>query len=404
MLQMAKIGAYIARLRKANGLTQGKLADKLSVSHQAVSNWERGDSLPDASQWIPLSRTLGTSVDLLLYGGELPEDDRSSEAEEIEPPVEAHIKEDAAVADEPKAASSFEHIWSFGNGGDEDEDDEDEDDDEDDDEEEDEEDEDDDEDESDDDDLDCDLDDDIDDDGGFWEQIASFAPHMSRDGLARLVSDPSVKEKPDWNTVRKLAPFLPREALDKLAINACTSFYAAPQGTSQCSQSPDFDQVVKLAPFMSRQGLDYIVAMVAKSERIDFDVLKKLAPFLSRETVAALVDGALKFEHPDFDGLIKLAPFMSKQDAARIMSAALSGRTPNMRVVRKLTPFVPRDMLDELVFHAAQKKTWKPEDSAYSAKRGDNQQFKDIFGKNVNWQSGEWQAEAKQVFDAIGQQ
>lgn len=49
------IGGFIAALRKANGMTQKELADRLSVSDKTVSRWERDDGTPDLSV-IPLSR------------------------------------------------------------------------------------------------------------------------------------------------------------------------------------------------------------------------------------------------------------------------------------------------------------------------------------------------------------
>jgi len=61
-----KVGAYIMILRKARKYTQQKLADKLGVSHQAVSNWERGESMPDISILPKLAELLGTSVDNIL--------------------------------------------------------------------------------------------------------------------------------------------------------------------------------------------------------------------------------------------------------------------------------------------------------------------------------------------------
>jgi len=61
-----KVGAYIMILRKAKKYTQQKLADKLGVSHQAVSNWERGESMPDISILPALAELLGTTTDNIL--------------------------------------------------------------------------------------------------------------------------------------------------------------------------------------------------------------------------------------------------------------------------------------------------------------------------------------------------
>ena len=45
MVDSIRIGQYIASLRKAKGLTQNDLGERLGVSYQAVSKWERGVSL-----------------------------------------------------------------------------------------------------------------------------------------------------------------------------------------------------------------------------------------------------------------------------------------------------------------------------------------------------------------------
>ena len=66
-----KIGQYIQQQRKAAGMTQRELAEKLNVSFQAVSKWENGDSLPDTALLLDLCDTLNTTADKLLNGGRL---------------------------------------------------------------------------------------------------------------------------------------------------------------------------------------------------------------------------------------------------------------------------------------------------------------------------------------------
>ena len=66
MFDQQRIGANIMKARKAKGLTQMALADGLNVSFQAVSNWERGQTCPDLSNLMELSRLLDISVDALL--------------------------------------------------------------------------------------------------------------------------------------------------------------------------------------------------------------------------------------------------------------------------------------------------------------------------------------------------
>ena len=63
------VGAQISRLRKEKGLTQNDLGNRLGVSFQAVSKWERGETLPDTAILLDLANALGTSVELILTGG-----------------------------------------------------------------------------------------------------------------------------------------------------------------------------------------------------------------------------------------------------------------------------------------------------------------------------------------------
>jgi len=64
------VGKQIATLRKSKGLTQNTLGEQLNISFQAVSKWERGETLPDTSILIELARALETTVDNILSGGQ----------------------------------------------------------------------------------------------------------------------------------------------------------------------------------------------------------------------------------------------------------------------------------------------------------------------------------------------
>ena len=63
-----KIGNFIAQMRKEQGLTQKELGSRLNVSDRAVSKWERGLNLPDASLFEPLCRELDITLSELLRG------------------------------------------------------------------------------------------------------------------------------------------------------------------------------------------------------------------------------------------------------------------------------------------------------------------------------------------------
>ena len=65
-----KIGKVIAKRRKEKGMTQGELAERLSVSNKTISKWETGAGLPDISILVDLASVLDISVDDLLRGKE----------------------------------------------------------------------------------------------------------------------------------------------------------------------------------------------------------------------------------------------------------------------------------------------------------------------------------------------
>jgi len=68
-LNLSTIGYQIQSLRKSKGYTQNQLGDMVGVSFQAVSKWERGETLPDIATFAILAEVLDTTIDNLLHGG-----------------------------------------------------------------------------------------------------------------------------------------------------------------------------------------------------------------------------------------------------------------------------------------------------------------------------------------------
>ena len=81
-MNQEKIGKFIAELRKTKGLTQSQLAEHFGISNKAVSKWETGKSLPDASIMIDLCNLLGITVNELLSGERISMEDYKEKAEE----------------------------------------------------------------------------------------------------------------------------------------------------------------------------------------------------------------------------------------------------------------------------------------------------------------------------------
>ena len=69
-MNIKKVGEQIAALRKAKGITQNELGERIGVSFQAVSKWERGETLPDITLLPDLAKILETTTDYILLGSE----------------------------------------------------------------------------------------------------------------------------------------------------------------------------------------------------------------------------------------------------------------------------------------------------------------------------------------------
>ena len=63
-----ELGEKIKALRKARGLTQAQLAEKLDITDRAISKWETGKAMPDSDIMLDLCDILGIKVNELLCG------------------------------------------------------------------------------------------------------------------------------------------------------------------------------------------------------------------------------------------------------------------------------------------------------------------------------------------------
>lgn len=67
-MEKKTLGSFLAALRKANGMTQKDLADRLNVSDKAVSRWERDENCPDLTLIPVIADIFGVTSDELLRG------------------------------------------------------------------------------------------------------------------------------------------------------------------------------------------------------------------------------------------------------------------------------------------------------------------------------------------------
>ena len=98
-----EIASRLTALRKDHGYSQEELAEKLGVSRQAVSKWERAESSPDTDNLIALAKLYGVSLDQLV-GNTAAEQSPSEDT-----PPETSAAEPDPTEDPLPNGSYFEH-------------------------------------------------------------------------------------------------------------------------------------------------------------------------------------------------------------------------------------------------------------------------------------------------------
>lgn len=103
-----EIANKLVKLRKQAGLSQEELADKLGLSRQAVSKWERAEASPDTDNLICLAKLYNVSLDELL-----------STEDDIDTIVKEQVKKDESTSSNKKNIDiSDGHIHIEGEDGD----------------------------------------------------------------------------------------------------------------------------------------------------------------------------------------------------------------------------------------------------------------------------------------------
>lgn len=91
-------GEKLQTLRKSKGLSQEQLAVQLSVSRQAISKWELGESKPDLDNIVQISNLFSVTTDFLLKDAPIPESQPTTEETQASNAVAVQILYIASVA------------------------------------------------------------------------------------------------------------------------------------------------------------------------------------------------------------------------------------------------------------------------------------------------------------------
>ena len=107
-----KIANRLVELRKKSGLSQEQLSDKLGLSRQAVSKWERAEASPDTDNLICLAKLYNVSLDDLLSSDESI-DDIAKETKEREEENKEHdftVKDDKGNVVHVSKGGAYVHV------------------------------------------------------------------------------------------------------------------------------------------------------------------------------------------------------------------------------------------------------------------------------------------------------
>ena len=81
-MDLVQIGKFIAQLRKEHGFSQEKLGEILGVTNKTISRWETGTYLPPAEMLLSMSNLFHVTINELLSGKRLTQDEYKIAAEE----------------------------------------------------------------------------------------------------------------------------------------------------------------------------------------------------------------------------------------------------------------------------------------------------------------------------------
>ena len=286
MFDTKKVAAKIRELRIGGNMTQMELADSMGISVQAVSNWERGNSMPDISKLGELASLFHCSIDELLGESRntqvlariLEEKDEELAAADIE------LEDMKEVAPLLKP-NQMEHM----------------------------------------------LDACVKKQATIsLEDIIPLAPFLSEKYLEELIE--MTDDEGDFDSLIGLIPFLSGENVEKMAWKLFDQ------------EAPNMDQVIAMAPFLSKKFLDQVVAGI--DLEANFEDVMGLMPFISGSTMEKLARKALQKGEPGMDELLGMAPFLSRKFLGSLVNDILeSGGEIDESEIAGLAPFLDKETL-----------------------------------------------------------
>lgn len=294
-MNINNIGVFIGELRREADMTQSEMADILHVSHQAISKWERLESLPDITMLPELAKLFNITIDELLrgerqvIGANGPEEtehlikniamqqvDEAKNALKTLDHAEEFLKEIAPIT-KPKV------LRDIMNG------------------------------------IEIDL-----------ESIEEFLPFLGSDLLDEII-DKVIANKTFETLHSGIYPFLKHSHKDKL-IESCMK------------ADREWDDIENIYPFLNvSQKEKLVIYFIEKNE---IGKLEELYPFISNELKDILID--LMIEKGLFNHVEDLMPFLTTLQRDKVIDAALENNI-GKGILSGWAPFLNQQQLGKII-------------------------------------------------------
>ncbi len=278
MMNMIKVGRKISALRKENNMTQMALAEKLNISYQAVSNWERGNSMPDIVKLPELASLFHVTIDdllgepspIIIHAADGTMEDYCREHEV----TAAELIEAAPILKPSQIDTALEYFPDL-----------------------------------------------------HIEELSALLPFLDQETL-----DQFAQEAKNPQELHKLAPFVSSSIMDELAlkfaeqnkeITTLLPFVSSSLLDSLAEKllsQERFSDLSELFPFLSKTALEKIAQTALETGKKDF--LQSVAPFLEDDFLEELAKHII--ETGDTNLLVLLAPFLDSSVLSNIIKKNFS--------------------------------------------------------------------------------
>lgn len=287
MFEMKRMGLKLVELRKKYDYTQVEVADKLGVSYQAVSNWERGLSMPDISKLPEIAEMYKITLDE-LFGNkrmskvvESAKNDSLEELTKEEPLTIKEVEEISAITKPSQLEELSETVVVE----------------------------------------------------EVEENMLGLLPFVNDETANKIVLD-LVNEVEPLELMANSCPFVPSDTLDMIYELAV-------------SKGQSSEEFMNYLPFLSSKTCDEIVLACLEEGKNVEELLSKSAPFISSKAMKKIMEKAIN--EVGGDTLIRYAPFIGLESMDLIVERMLDKNKDVSKIFESIFPFISRKLVDKIV-------------------------------------------------------